>query len=46
MAPVVMRIAKYAGGCLASTLMASKILGPLIGQRQKTKTEEMITDER
>lgn len=40
------RITKYGGGFLASALLAGKIFGPLIGQLQKIKTEEIITNER
>ena len=46
MSSVVKRAAKYGGSCLALALVSGKILGPLIGQLQKRKTEEIISDER
>ena len=46
MALVVRKMAKYGGTCLASAFAAGKFLGPLIGQLQKIKTEEIITNER
>lgn len=39
-------MAKYGGSCLASALIAGKVFGPLIGQLQKIKMEEIISDER
>lgn len=46
MSSVVKRAAKYGGSCLALALISGKILGPLIGQLQRRKTEEIISDER
>ena len=46
MSSVVRKIVKYGGSCVASTLILSKTLGPILVQLQKIKTEEIITDER
>ena len=46
MSSVVKRAVKYSGSCFALALISGKILGPLIGQLQKRKTEEIISDER
>ena len=46
MSSVVKRAVKYGGSCFALALISGKLLGPLIGQLQKKKTEEIISDER
>lgn len=46
MSSVVKRAARYGGCCFALALISGKVLGPLIGQLQKKKTDEIISDER